>query len=162
MENVFETVEIANTKLEVKSPIINQIYVAAQARNNCRRVRDGRFFFFLISATAKMEMKMEECEVIDLYELHYSDLSSSSSSSSSTKVDSIMEALGANGPGLLAVTGIPDASSFRSYLLPLARNLSLLDRQTRNRILKVINYSILISIYAINMKLGFIIFRVLL
>lgn len=160
MENVFETVEIANTKLEVKSPIINQIYIAAQARNNCRRVRDGRFFFFLISATAKMEMKMEECEVIDLYELHYSDLSSSSSSS--TKVDSIMEALGANGPGLLAVTGIPNASNFRSYLLPLARNLSLLDRLTRNRILKVINYSILISIYAINMKLGFIIFRVLL
>ncbi|KAI5395125.1 hypothetical protein KIW84_061645, partial [Lathyrus oleraceus] len=103
---------------------------AAQARNNCRRVRDGRFFFFLISATAKMEMKMEECEVIDLYELHYSDLSSS------TKVDSIMEALGANGPGLLAVTGIPNSSNLRSYLLPLARNLSLLDRLTRNRILK--------------------------
>ncbi|CAI8602929.1 unnamed protein product [Vicia faba] len=79
-----------------------------------------------------METKMEECEVIDLYELHYSDLSSSSS----TKVDSIMEALGSNGPGLLAVTGIPYASNLRSYLLPLARNLSLLDRQTRNRILK--------------------------
>ncbi|XP_050888414.1 uncharacterized protein LOC127093518 [Lathyrus oleraceus] len=77
-----------------------------------------------------MEMKMEECEVIDLYELHYSDLSSS------TKVDSIMEALGANGPGLLAVTGIPNSSNLRSYLLPLARNLSLLDRLTRNRILK--------------------------
>ncbi|CAK8571880.1 unnamed protein product [Lathyrus sativus] len=77
-------------------------------------------------------MKMEECEVIDLYELRYSDLSSSSL----TKVDSIMEALGSNGPGLLAVTGIPNASNLRSYLLPLARNLSLLDRQTRNRILK--------------------------
>jgi hypothetical protein len=81
---------------------------------------------------------MEECDVIDLFELHYSDLSPSSLSS--TKVDSIMEALGANGPGLLAVTGIPNISNFRSYLLPLARKLSLLDRQTRNRILKVINY----------------------
>ncbi|KAK2401710.1 2-oxoglutarate (2OG) and Fe(II)-dependent oxygenase superfamily protein [Trifolium repens] len=77
---------------------------------------------------------MEECDVIDLFELHYSDLSPSSLSS--TKVDSIMEALGANGPGLLAVTGIPNISNFRSYLLPLARKLSLLDRQTRNRILK--------------------------
>ncbi|MCI55687.1 2-oxoglutarate and Fe(II)-dependent oxygenase superfamily protein, partial [Trifolium medium] len=47
-----------------------------------------------------------------------------------------MEALGANGPGLLAVTGIPNVSNLRSYLLPLARKLSLLDRQTRNRILK--------------------------
>jgi hypothetical protein len=80
---------------------------------------------------------MEECDVIDLFELHYSELSPSLSS---TKEDSIMEALGANGPGLLAVTGIPNISNFRSYLLPLARKLSLLDRQTRNRILKVINY----------------------
>ncbi|AES60841.1 putative isopenicillin N synthase [Medicago truncatula] len=76
---------------------------------------------------------MEECEVIDLYELHYSELSSPSSS----KVeDSIMEALGSNGPGLLAVTGIPNISNLRSYLLPLARKLSLLYSQTRNRILK--------------------------
>lgn len=78
---------------------------------------------------------MEECEVIDLYELHYSELSSPSSS----KVeDSIMEALGSNGPGLLAVPGIPNISNLRSYLLPLARKLSLLDSQTRNRILKVV------------------------
>ena len=82
-----------------------------------------------------MEMKMEECcEIIDLYELHYSELSSPSS----TKVeDSIMEALGSNGPGLLVVTGIPNVTNLRSYLLPFARKLSLLDRQTRNRILKV-------------------------
>ncbi|CAJ2627819.1 2-oxoglutarate and Fe(II)-dependent oxygenase superfamily protein [Trifolium pratense] len=74
---------------------------------------------------------MEECDVIDLFELHYSELSSSSK-----KSDSIMKALGSNGPGLLAVTGIPNISNLRSYLLPLARKLSLLDRQTRNRILK--------------------------
>lgn len=107
--------------------------------------------------TARMEMEMEECEVMDLYELHYSELSSPS-----TKVDSIMEALGADGPGLLAVTGVPNASKLRSYLLPIARKLALLDRQTRNRILKVklYLYCYLYMHIANNMKLGFI-FRVL-
>ncbi|KAJ1375407.1 Isopenicillin N synthase-like [Sesbania bispinosa] len=77
------------------------------------------------------EMEMEQPEILDLYELHYSDLSSAS-----TKVDSIMEALGANGPGLLAITGVPNASKLRSDLLPLARKLALLDRETRKRVLK--------------------------
>ncbi|KAL2323521.1 hypothetical protein Fmac_027900 [Flemingia macrophylla] len=37
--------------------------------------------------------------------------------------------------GLLAVTGVPNASTFRSHL-PLARNLALLDRETRKLVLK--------------------------
>lgn len=81
-------------------------------------------------------MEMEEAETIDLYELHYSDLSSPSTS---TIVNSIMEALGPNGPGLLAITGVPNSSNLRSHLLPLARNLALLHRETRKLVLKVIN-----------------------
>lgn len=80
-------------------------------------------------------MEMEEAETIDLYELQYSDLSSPSTSSI---VDSIMEALGPTGPGLLAVTNVPNASNLRSHLLPLARNLALLDRESRKLVLKVI------------------------
>ncbi|KAG5063122.1 hypothetical protein JHK85_004305 [Glycine max] len=78
-------------------------------------------------------MEMEEAETIDLYELQYSDLSSPSTSSI---VDSIMEALGPTGPGLLAVTNVPNASNLRSHLLPLARNLALLDRESRKLVLK--------------------------
>ncbi|XP_020202380.2 uncharacterized protein LOC109788129 [Cajanus cajan] len=78
-------------------------------------------------------MEMEEAEMIDLYEVDYEDLCSPSSS---TKVDSIMEALGPSGPGLLAVTGVPNASNLRSHLLPLARSLALLDRETRKLVLK--------------------------
>ncbi|XP_022640613.1 uncharacterized protein LOC106771053 isoform X2 [Vigna radiata var. radiata] len=78
-------------------------------------------------------MEMEEEETIDLHELEYSDLCSPSSSST---VDSIMEALGPSGPGLLAVTGVPNASDLRSHLLPLARSLALLPRETRKLFLK--------------------------
>ncbi|XP_047175157.1 uncharacterized protein LOC124842666 isoform X1 [Vigna umbellata] len=78
-------------------------------------------------------MEMEEAETIDLYELEYPDLCSPSSAST---VDSIMEALGPSGPGLLAVTGVPNASNLRSHLLPLARSLALLPRETRKLFLK--------------------------
>ncbi|KAK7393506.1 hypothetical protein VNO78_22064 [Psophocarpus tetragonolobus] len=78
-------------------------------------------------------MEMEEGETIDLYELPYSELCSPSTSSI---VDSIMEALGPTGPGLLAITGVPNASNLRSQLLPLARNLTLLDCETRKLVLK--------------------------
>ncbi|XP_061338128.1 uncharacterized protein LOC133284993 [Gastrolobium bilobum] len=78
-------------------------------------------------------MEEEKTEIIDLYELHYSDLCSASTS---MEVDSIMETLGPKGPGLLVITGVPNASKLRSHLLPLARKLALLDRETRNRILK--------------------------
>ncbi|KAK7277616.1 hypothetical protein RJT34_22631 [Clitoria ternatea] len=78
-------------------------------------------------------MEMDETETIDVCELHYSDLCSPSTSS---KIDSIMEALGPTGPGLLAITGVPNASNLRSLLLPLARKLALLDRETRKLVLK--------------------------
>ncbi|XP_027363473.1 uncharacterized protein LOC113871013 isoform X2 [Abrus precatorius] len=76
---------------------------------------------------------MEEAEIIDLYELHYSDLCSPSTS---TKVDSIMETLGPSGPGLLAITGVPNACNLRLHLLPLTRKLAVLDRETQKRVLK--------------------------
>ncbi|KAK7345870.1 hypothetical protein VNO77_16483 [Canavalia gladiata] len=78
-------------------------------------------------------MESEEAEIIDLYELPYSKLCSPSTS---TMVDSIMETLGPCGPGLLAITGVPNASNLCSHLLPLARKLALLDRETRKRVLK--------------------------
>lgn len=92
---------------------------------------------------------MEEAEIMELYELSYSDLillSSSSSSSLSCSPDegerlemmtrSIMETLGPTGPGLLSITGVPDASVLRRKLLPLARKLALLDPEARKRVLK--------------------------
>lgn len=94
---------------------------------------------------------MEKCRIVDAYEVHYSDLILLSSSSDGVSLSlsaaelsrlnsisiSIMEALGAFGPGLIAVTGVPDASTLRRSLLPLARQLALLNPQDRNRILKV-------------------------
>ncbi|XP_059660457.1 uncharacterized protein LOC132306888 [Cornus florida] len=95
---------------------------------------------------------MEEGAILKLYELQYSDLmllsseevpSSSSSSSSSEEIErlesitrSVMENLGPRGPGLLAITGVPDASERRRTLLSLARKLALVDTDDRKRILK--------------------------
>ncbi|KAL5792870.1 hypothetical protein ACOSP7_001464 [Xanthoceras sorbifolium] len=91
---------------------------------------------------------MAEAEILELYELHYSDLkllsSGSGTASSSTQEPerletiktSIMEALGPRGPGLLSVTGVPNASILRRNLLPLARKLSLLNADDRKRIFK--------------------------
>ena len=106
---------------------------------------------------------MEESpEILELHELHYSDLlllsspstSTNASSSSSSSLDedllrkmgSVMEALGPMGPGLLAVTGVPNASKLRSQLLPLARKLALLDRETRKRVLKVLPFFFFFSL----------------
>ncbi|KAI4349474.1 hypothetical protein L6164_010058 [Bauhinia variegata] len=90
---------------------------------------------------------MEDAEVLELYELNYSDimiLSSTNPSSSSPeeleKIElmtrTVMETLGPRGPGLLAITGVPNASELREELLPLARKLALLDHESRKRILK--------------------------
>lgn len=86
-------------------------------------------------------------EILEPYELHYSDLisiSSSSSSSSSAEIkrlesvtEAVMEALGPTGPGLLTITGTPNVTEHRKYLLSRARDLSLLPHHYRNRILKV-------------------------
>ncbi|KAK9945250.1 hypothetical protein M0R45_010775 [Rubus argutus] len=90
---------------------------------------------------------MEDTDVLHLFELNYSDLllvSSTDGSSPSPeefeRVEStskaIMEALGPMGPGLLSITGVPNAADLRRNLLPLARKLALLDPNHRKLILK--------------------------
>lgn len=100
---------------------------------------------------------MEEAEILDLYELPYSDLvflssdyakSSSMSTEELQRLDltrkSIMESLGPMGPGLLSVVDVPNAAALRRDL-PLARDLSLLDAESRKRILKASNLSLIFS-----------------
>ncbi|OMP05100.1 hypothetical protein COLO4_09049 [Corchorus olitorius] len=83
---------------------------------------------------------MEAAEVLELYEIQYSDLmllsSSSSSSCSYHQEKMIMENLGPTGPGLLAIKNVPDASLLRRKLLPFARKLALLGHDDRKRILR--------------------------
>ncbi|KAB2616135.1 hypothetical protein D8674_022723 [Pyrus ussuriensis x Pyrus communis] len=90
---------------------------------------------------------METAEVLQLYELRYSDLvlvsSNDESLSSAGELEraestskAIMEALGPAGPGLLAITGVPKSASLRRTLLPLARKLALLNPNHRKGILK--------------------------
>lgn len=91
---------------------------------------------------------VEETEILQLYEVQYSDLkliSSDTESSSLTtqqnqRLESIkktiMEALGHRGPGLLSVVNVPNASTLRHKLLPLARKLALLNPNQRKHILK--------------------------
>ncbi|XP_022959987.1 uncharacterized protein LOC111460876 [Cucurbita moschata] len=84
---------------------------------------------------------------LEIYELRYSDLfllsthcHSSSSLQGNERIESItksiFEALGPSGPGLLAITGVPNSSVLRRTLLPLARKLALLNPDDRKRILK--------------------------
>lgn len=92
---------------------------------------------------------MEEIsKILAIYELQYSDLlllstpyHSSSSLPENERIKSItksiLEALGPDGPGLLAIIGVPNSSVLRRALLPLARNLALLNPDDRKRILKV-------------------------
>ncbi|KAK6260055.1 hypothetical protein SCA6_014529 [Theobroma cacao] len=80
--------------------------------------------------------KMEGAEVLELYEIQYSDLMLLSSSCSHHQENMIMENLGPTGPGLLAITNVPDASLFRRKLLPLASKLALLGPEDRKRILR--------------------------
>ncbi|KAF8394371.1 hypothetical protein HHK36_020579 [Tetracentron sinense] len=93
-----------------------------------------------------------DAEMLELFELNFSDLLVLSSSSPSSRVSSslsseeierldsisiaVMETLGPSGPGLLAITGVPKASELRKSLLPLARKLALLQNEDRRRILK--------------------------
>ncbi|KAK8718016.1 hypothetical protein V6N13_045265 [Hibiscus sabdariffa] len=82
---------------------------------------------------------MEGSEMLQLYEIQYSDLmllSSSSSPCSHYQEKMVMENLGPMGPGLLAVTDVPGASLLRRKLLPLARKLALLCPEDRKRILR--------------------------
>ncbi|RWR88944.1 Oxoglutarate/iron-dependent dioxygenase [Cinnamomum micranthum f. kanehirae] len=94
--------------------------------------------------------EIDDSEILEPFQLHFSDLlllspSSPSllllsSSSENGRLESIsravMETLGPSGPGLLAITGVPKASDLRRTLLPLARKLALLSNEDRRRILK--------------------------
>ncbi|EEF37573.1 uncharacterized protein LOC8275408 [Ricinus communis] len=89
---------------------------------------------------------MEEVKVLELYQLHYSDLLLLSSTPSSCGEDqvsrlekirtAIMETLGPKGPGLLSITAVPNASLLRRNLLRLAPKLALLHPDNRKRLLK--------------------------
>ncbi|KAD3068608.1 hypothetical protein R6Q59_017370 [Mikania micrantha] len=90
----------------------------------------------------------EEGETLELYNLHYSDLMALSPSvhqlptvyENSKYLESVMSTiiknLGPLGPGLLAITGVPNASDLRRGLLPMARKLALLNNDDRKRVLK--------------------------
>lgn len=87
-----------------------------------------------------------EAEILEPYQLSFSDLLLSSRFQSSSPRDpkrcqsisrNVMEALGPTGPGLLCVTGVLGSAVLRRKLLPMARKLALLDPDKRNRILKV-------------------------
>lgn len=107
-----------------------------------------------VARHGKGEETMEEDSkpetLLHPYELRFSDLlllscdeplSSSSDHDEIQRLESItsciMENLGPNGPGLLAITGVPGASSLRSSLLHFAPQLALLDFRHLNRLLKV-------------------------
>ncbi|CAI9781196.1 unnamed protein product [Fraxinus pennsylvanica] len=85
-------------------------------------------------------------EILQLYELQYSDLillSSNKSQQSPEEIrrletvsEIVMQNLGPTGPGLLSIVGVPKASILRQALLPLARKLSLLNNDNRKLILK--------------------------
>ncbi|KAL4572021.1 hypothetical protein LXL04_018789 [Taraxacum kok-saghyz] len=91
---------------------------------------------------------VEECENLELYDLHYSDLMALSSSDHQlpttsettpyleTVMTTIMKNLGPSGPGLLAITGVPKVSGLRQTLLPMARKLALLNSEDRKSVLK--------------------------
>lgn len=51
-------------------------------------------------------------------------------------IKSVMENLGPEGPGLVAITGVPEVSILRPTLLPLAPKLALLNNEHRKRLLK--------------------------
>lgn len=97
------------------------------------------------------EMEEEEVGILEPYELRFSDLMILTSDKappptlpSSDEIQrlesisrSVMETLGPTGPGLLTITGVPNASRLRRTLLPLARRLALLNASDRKRLLKV-------------------------
>ncbi|VFQ83777.1 unnamed protein product [Cuscuta campestris] len=85
-------------------------------------------------------------DAMELYELTYSDLllftanEVVESADESQRMESVgrmvVETLGPNGPGLLAVTEVPGAATFRRNLLPLSRKLALLNNEDRKKLLK--------------------------
>ena len=93
---------------------------------------------------------MEGVGILEPYEVRFSDLMLLSSNKVTSPsfpseeierlesiASSVMENLGPSGPGLLTISGVPNASRLRRTLLPLARRLALLDVDDRKRVLKV-------------------------
>ncbi|KAI4341749.1 hypothetical protein MLD38_026434 [Melastoma candidum] len=94
---------------------------------------------------AAEECGRRELLILQPFQVTHSDLLLLSSSSPSSESESgpmgsirrgIMDALGPSGPGLLSVTGVQEASALRRKVLPLSRDLALLDRERRARVLK--------------------------
>eukprot|EP01018_Ginkgo_biloba_P021578 Gb_36428 [translate_table: standard] len=94
-------------------------------------------------------MDVDKSEIIQLLQVDYSELIQASSVTESGHaniieastlknkcMESIMEALGPKGPGLLSITGVHNVEALRSTLLPLARKLALMADADRRRILK--------------------------
>lgn len=93
---------------------------------------------------------MEDPEILELYEVRYSDfvLLSSDYINAPSSLEApelerlnliqsnIMKTLGPMGSGLLAINGAPNVSSL-SQLLIVARKLALLDPDQRKRLFKV-------------------------
>ncbi|KAI3449677.1 hypothetical protein Pfo_006342 [Paulownia fortunei] len=85
-------------------------------------------------------------EILELYELQYSDLMtllSDQKPASNEEIQrleliskTIMQKLGRDGPGLLSIGGVPKARTVPQTLLPLARKLALLNNDDRKRTLK--------------------------
>lgn len=86
-------------------------------------------------------------EIAELFELQYADLMALLSDKNPASNEefqrlesisrSIMQNLGRNGPGLLSISGVPEARTSQT-LLPLARKLALLNNDDRKRVLKCI------------------------
>ncbi|XP_059065453.1 uncharacterized protein LOC131041914 [Cryptomeria japonica] len=74
----------------------------------------------------------EKADILELLEIDYCRLISESNECTGD----VMKALGPEGPGLLAITGVPNAQSLTNTLLSFARKLALMDDTQRRHILK--------------------------
>jgi hypothetical protein len=81
--------------------------------------------------------EMAETEILEPYQLSFSDLLLSSRNRSQWISKNVMDALGPTGPGLLCITGVLGSAFLRRKLLPMARKLALLDPDKRKLILMV-------------------------
>jgi len=79
--------------------------------------------------------EMAETEILEPYQLSFSDLLLSSRNRSQWISKNVMDALGPTGPGLLCITGVLGSAFLRRKLLPMARKLALLDPDKRKLIL---------------------------
>ncbi|KAH9327241.1 hypothetical protein KI387_007419 [Taxus chinensis] len=76
----------------------------------------------------------KKAEILELLEIDYCSMISENKEITGK----VMGALGPNGPGLLAITGVPNVQLLRNTLLPFARKIALMDDTQRRHILKVL------------------------